>query len=97
MRLQEEATKVQAAFRGYLAWRAFRTLKGIVRLQAFIGGHLVQRQAVVTLFCLQRIVKLQMIACTSNGSKHSTSQRRHSEKLWKNAIIHKVRMHLFSL
>lgn len=50
---------IQSCFQ---ARRAFRTLKGIVRLQAFIRGHLVRRQAVATLFCLRSIVKLQMLA-----------------------------------
>ncbi|KAK8259854.1 hypothetical protein V6Z12_D13G082900 [Gossypium hirsutum] len=53
---------VQAAFRGYLARRAFRTLKGIIRLQAVIRGHLVRRQAVATLCCTWGIVKLQALA-----------------------------------
>lgn len=41
------------------ARRAFRALKGIIRLQALIRGHLVRRQAVVTLCCMYGIVKLQ--------------------------------------
>lgn len=61
MKLEEAATKAQAAFRGYLARRAFRALKGIIRLQALIRGHLVRRQAVATLCCMYGIVKLQAL------------------------------------
>ncbi|KAJ1378458.1 IQ motif, EF-hand binding site [Sesbania bispinosa] len=61
MRLEEAATKAQAAFRGYLARRAFKALKGIIRLQALIRGHLVRRQAVSTLCCMYGIVKLQAL------------------------------------
>ncbi|XP_059648876.1 protein IQ-DOMAIN 29 [Cornus florida] len=73
--LEEAAIKAQAAFRGYLARRAFRALKGIIRLQAFIRGHLVRRQAVATLYCIHRIVKLQALVRgqkvrrSDNGSK----------------------------
>ncbi|KAF7806173.1 protein IQ-DOMAIN 31 isoform X1 [Senna tora] len=62
IRLEEAATKAQAAFRGYLARRAFKALKGIIRLQALIRGHLVRRQAVATLCCMSGIVKLQALA-----------------------------------
>ncbi|ESQ27685.1 hypothetical protein EUTSA_v10018321mg [Eutrema salsugineum] len=63
-RIQQEiaATSVQAAFRGYLARRAFWALKGIIRLQALIRGHLVRRQAVATLCCVMGIVRLQALA-----------------------------------
>ena len=37
----------------------FHALKGIIRLQALIRGHLVRRQAVATLCCMQGTVKLQ--------------------------------------
>ncbi|KQK05197.1 protein IQ-DOMAIN 31 isoform X2 [Brachypodium distachyon] len=62
-RLREEqaAVKAQAAFRGYLARRAFRALKGIIRLQALIRGHLVRRQAASTLRATWLIVKFQAV------------------------------------
>jgi hypothetical protein len=41
------------------ARRAFRALKGIIRLQALIRGHLVRRQAVSTLRATWLIVKFQ--------------------------------------
>uniref|UniRef100_A0A5B7AVM4 DUF4005 domain-containing protein n=1 Tax=Davidia involucrata TaxID=16924 RepID=A0A5B7AVM4_DAVIN len=60
-RQEQAATKAQAAFRGYLARRAFRALKGIIRLQALIRGHLVRRQAVATFRCTRAIVKFQAL------------------------------------
>ena len=44
------------------ARRAFQALKGIIRLQALIRGHLVRRQAVATLCCVLGVVKLQAVA-----------------------------------
>ncbi|GAB4845508.1 IQ-domain [Ancistrocladus abbreviatus] len=61
IRQETAAAKAQAAFRGYLARRAFKALKGIIRLQSLIRGHLVRRQAVSTLYCMIGIVKLQAI------------------------------------
>lgn len=61
-RQEQAATKAQASFRGYLARRAFRALKGIIRLQALIRGHLVRRQAVATLHSMHAIVKFQALA-----------------------------------
>ncbi|KAL1535095.1 IQ-domain [Salvia divinorum] len=53
------ATKVQAVFRGYLARKALRALKGVVKLQALIRGWAVRQQAINTLKCLQSIVNIQ--------------------------------------
>jgi len=61
VREEQAAVKAQAAFRGYLARRAFRALKGIIRLQALIRGHLVRRQAVSTLRATWLIVKFQAL------------------------------------
>ncbi|CAO2171242.1 unnamed protein product [Urochloa humidicola] len=57
----QAAVKAQAAFRGYLARRSFRALKGIIRLQALIRGHLVRRQTVSTLRTTWLIVKVQAL------------------------------------
>ncbi|KAJ9540564.1 hypothetical protein OSB04_027070 [Centaurea solstitialis] len=62
IKLEQAATKAQAAFRGYLARRAFWALKGIIRLQALVRGHLVRRQAVATLRCMRAIVEFQALA-----------------------------------
>lgn len=43
------------------ARRAFWALKGIIRLQALVRGHLVRRQAVATLQCMHAIVKFQAL------------------------------------
>ncbi|KAK6160006.1 hypothetical protein DH2020_003387 [Rehmannia glutinosa] len=62
IRLEQAATVLQASFRSYQARCAYRSLKGIIRLQAVVRGRLVRRQAIATLFCLQGIVKLQAIS-----------------------------------
>ncbi|KAI3796435.1 hypothetical protein L1987_39106 [Smallanthus sonchifolius] len=57
------AIKIQTAFRGFLARKALRALKGLVKLQAIIRGHLVRRQAVTTLMRLQSVVNIHSQAC----------------------------------
>ncbi|XP_061343999.1 protein IQ-DOMAIN 11-like [Gastrolobium bilobum] len=56
---ESSAIKIQTAFRGYLARKALKALKGIVKLQAIIRGRAVRRQAMSTLKCLQSIVSIQ--------------------------------------
>ncbi|KAL0680959.1 hypothetical protein Bca4012_047806 [Brassica carinata] len=57
------STRIQTAFRGYLARKALRALKGIVKLQAYIRGCSVRRQAITTLKRLQSVVNIQSQVC----------------------------------
>ncbi|XP_057783130.1 protein IQ-DOMAIN 2-like [Salvia miltiorrhiza] len=58
---QEEvaALKIQTAFRGYLARRALRALRGLVRLKSLVDGPAAERQTSNTLKCLQTLSRLQ--------------------------------------
>ncbi|WVZ56951.1 hypothetical protein U9M48_007411 [Paspalum notatum var. saurae] len=53
------AVAIQSAYRGYLARRALRALKGLVRLQALIRGQAVRRQTAATLRGLESLMRIQ--------------------------------------
>ncbi|KAI4364293.1 hypothetical protein MLD38_020404 [Melastoma candidum] len=53
------ATVIQAAYRGYVARRSFRALKGLVRLQEVVRGQNVKRQTANALKSLQLLVRVQ--------------------------------------
>ncbi|MCD9641057.1 IQ-domain [Datura stramonium] len=58
---QEEvaAIRVQTAFRGYLARRALRALRGLVRLKSLVDGPTAKRQTTNALKCMQTLSRVQ--------------------------------------
>lgn len=59
--LKEEkaAIYIQTEFRGYLARKALRKMRGMVRLQALVGGIEVKKQAATTLHSMQSWIRIQ--------------------------------------
>ncbi|XP_041025136.1 protein IQ-DOMAIN 1 [Juglans microcarpa x Juglans regia] len=53
------AIRIQTAFRGYMARRALRALRGLVRLKSLMEGPVVKRQAAKTLRCMQTLARVQ--------------------------------------
>ncbi|WJX74644.1 Short calmodulin-binding motif containing conserved Ile and Gln residues variant 2 [Trifolium repens] len=59
IRKEWAAIRIQAVFRAFLARRALRALRAVVRLQAIFRGRQVRKQAAVTLKCMQALVRVQ--------------------------------------
>ncbi|GKA99771.1 IQ-DOMAIN 14-like protein [Tanacetum coccineum] len=54
------ATKIQSVYRGHLARRGLRALRGLVKFQALVKGFLVRKQVAATLYSMQALLRAQL-------------------------------------
>ncbi|XP_020228791.1 protein IQ-DOMAIN 14 [Cajanus cajan] len=56
------ALKIQSFFRGYLARKALRALKGLVKIQALVRGYLIRKRVAATFHSVQAMIRAQAVA-----------------------------------
>ncbi|KAI3517649.1 hypothetical protein L1887_16864 [Cichorium endivia] len=91
------AVRIQSTFRAYLARRALRALKGLVKLQALVRGRIVRKQSADMLRRMQAMARVQARACASrsslSASPHSSTRSSNSHNhpkftIAKGSLIH---------
>ncbi|CAN6973287.1 unnamed protein product [Brassica oleracea var. botrytis] len=83
----EEAASIliQTVFRGYLARRALRGTRGLVRLKLLMEGSVVKRQAANTLKCMQTLSRVQSQIRARRIRMSEENQARQKQLLQKHA------------
>ncbi|XP_059638255.1 protein IQ-domain 26-like [Cornus florida] len=72
--------KIQTVFRGYLARKALRALKGLVKLQALVRGYLVRKQATATLHSMEALIRAQTtVRAQRNRGFTNNDERVHTQ------------------
>ncbi|GJW19032.1 IQ-DOMAIN 31-like protein [Tanacetum coccineum] len=55
------ATKIQLVYRGHLAKKALRALRGLMKFQALVKGFLVRKRVATTLYIMQALLRAQLV------------------------------------
>ncbi|CAA0814682.1 IQ-domain 26 [Striga hermonthica] len=71
------AVRIQTMFRGYLARKALRALKGLVKLQALVRGYLVRKRAAATLHSMQALIRAQTAIRAQRARRSINNDPRH--------------------
>ncbi|XP_056861549.1 protein IQ-DOMAIN 2 isoform X2 [Raphanus sativus] len=79
------AVLIQTIFRGYLARRALRARRGLVRLKLLMEGSVVKRQAANTLKCMQTLSRVQSQIRARRIRMSEENQARQKQLLQKHA------------
>ncbi|CAK8570694.1 unnamed protein product [Lathyrus sativus] len=90
------AIKIQSVFRSYLARKALCALRGIVKLQALVRGHLVRKQATETLRCMQALVLVQARACAQRARMLSEDKANQKHATYRKAAEDRLFMHMYN-
>ncbi|XP_027340428.1 uncharacterized protein LOC113853919 [Abrus precatorius] len=74
------SVKIQSFFRGYLARKALRALKGLVKIQALVRGFLVRKRVAATLHSMQAMIRAQAVARSQRARRSMYKENRfHAE------------------
>ncbi|KAL1538297.1 Protein of unknown function (DUF4005) [Salvia divinorum] len=71
------AVKIQTVFRGFLARKALRALKGLVKLQALVRGYLVRKRAAATLHSMQALFRAQAVVRSQRARRSMSKDYRY--------------------
>ncbi|XP_027364393.1 protein IQ-DOMAIN 14-like [Abrus precatorius] len=90
------AIKIQSVFRSYLARKALCALRGLVKLQALVRGHLVRKQARETLRCMQALVIAQARARAQRSRVASEGKANKKQSPYRITTEDNFFMHMYS-
>ncbi|KAL0558444.1 hypothetical protein IC582_003016 [Cucumis melo] len=87
------SVKIQTCFRGYLARKALRALKGLVKLQALVRGYLVRKQATATLHSMQALIRAQATVRSQRTRRFINDSGKSTERFEDTKSEHTVSVH----
>ncbi|KAG7018310.1 Protein IQ-DOMAIN 14 [Cucurbita argyrosperma subsp. argyrosperma] len=73
------ALKIQNVFRGFLARKALRALRGLVKLQALVRGFLVRKRAAATLQSMEALFRAQTTVRSQRARSRSNNEENKSQ------------------